>query len=178
MRRAPGASGSGDGHRGRSFSFLPDELPGEDCQRFQSGLVTPRPRAGAIPADCVTLTGAPSPPPGRGLARASLAAHPNIRVGCPRPLPFLFLSPQRSAFSLVVVAAGPLCIPAAGHTSAGRQPFLRSGRLRPCPHDSDSGASGPRLGVRLRCRMCLPPPPGGAARPRPAGLRPRVLLCA
>ena len=111
---------------------------------------------------------APAPPPlarpprRRAGARAPPPARPSIRAGCRRPSfeSFPFISHQHSARTLVV--AGP------AH-SAARQPTLsrllrHSGRLGLGPHDLGSAASGPYLGVRLRSRIGLPPPRGGAAR--------------
>ena len=69
--------------------------------------------------------------------------------------------------SLVVVAAGPLCVPLS-LLPAMRRLHLRSVRLGPSPHDCDSAAGGSCLSVRLRSRkqrdLC------------PAGLRQRILL--
>ena len=68
--------------------------------------------------------------------------------------------------SLVVVAAGPLCVPLS-LLPAMRRLHLRSVRLGPSPHDSDSAAGGSCLSVRLRSRINFHPPPRKAARSLP-----------
>ena len=94
---------------------------------------------------------------------------PRPREGCPltsliglgaRALVLSFPCSSTLSFQLVVVAAGPLCVPAASHESAAPS-------LWPSPHDCDSAASDPCLSPRLRSRIGFPSFRGGAAGPLP-----------